>query len=120
LIATKKKKLSLHLSKFIDENIKQLSHYSKLLNGEIELTWEDGTAVQRDIRINEIARIVKAIEEEYNRLEGEQEKFMQLYYFSPNTLTIDGASQQVHISGQTGRRWKKEFVHSIAVRLGWL
>lgn len=115
-----KKKMPNVLSKFIDYNIRQLPYYSKLLSGELELTRNDGAAVYRVKRMEEMARIVNAIETEYNQLDAEKKEFVRLYYFSETEMTIGGVSQRLFISGRTGARWKGSFGKSIAIRLGWL
>lgn len=114
------KKFPNHLSKFIDEHLRNVSYYSQLLNGEVKLTSEDVTADERAARMGEVERIMKAIEHIYNNLDYEKKEFVRLYYHSPEKQTVKSVTRKLFISEKTGLRWKREIAILISRQLGWV
>ncbi|MGO1059344.1 hypothetical protein ACTL32_09480 [Planococcus sp. FY231025] len=113
-------KPSTALSKYIDELITKTPELSAIASGEKQLTWEDGTAVRRLTKYEETVRIVTAIREVYDSLDGNCQQFMQVYYWRPDRLTLDRASVEVNSSRRTVIKWKDDIVSAVAKRLGWL
>lgn len=120
VLNTKIKKLPKHLSKFIDEQLANSPYYSSLLNNEKELSIADGHVVDQVRRLREIERIVTAIEEVNNDLPEDKKEFVLLYYHSNEKISLEGVAHKLHIGTTTVKRWKKEYVTLIAIRLGWI
>ena len=71
-------------------------------------------------RIEQLERIVDAIDSVYNRLPEEKQKLVKLRYWSkPQKLTWDGIAGRLHISKRQAFRWRDEIVYAIASKLGW-
>ena len=71
-------------------------------------------------RIEQLERIVDAIEAVYERLPKEKQELVRLKYWTqPQTLTWEGIALKLHVSRRTAINWRDEIVYAIAERLGW-
>lgn len=71
-------------------------------------------------RIEQLEKIVEAIEAVYEALpEGKQKLVRTKYWTKPQTLTWEGIAQKLHVSRRTAINWRDEIVFAIAERLGW-
>lgn len=71
-------------------------------------------------RIEQMERIVEAIESVVERLSEKKKKLVQLRYWDkPRTLTWDGIAMRLEIGRATAMRWRDEIVYAIAEKIGW-
>lgn len=71
-------------------------------------------------KLEQLERIVYAIEKVVNQLPDEKKKLVKLKYWTkPQTLTWDGIAQELHISRRTAINWRNDIVYAIAEILGW-
>lgn len=71
-------------------------------------------------RLEQLEKIVDAIQTVYERLPEDKKKLIRLKYWThPQTLTWDGIARQVPISKRMALYWRDEIVLEIAHRLGW-
>src|SRR5690606_2784502 len=71
-------------------------------------------------RIEQLERIVEAIEAVYEALPREKQELVRLKYWTkPQTLTWEGIALKLHVSRATALRWRDEIVYAVAERLGW-
>jgi RinA family phage transcriptional activator len=71
-------------------------------------------------RIEQLERIVEAIESVVERLPEKKKRLVQLRYWDkPRTLTWDGIALRLDVSRATAIRWRDEIVYAIAEKLGW-
>ena len=112
--------MSKSLEKHIGELLFQLPAMIKIANGETKISQEEGPAVYRIRRFEEVVRIVDGIRDVYEKLEDDKQAFISSYYWEMETTTIEAAGRENFISANTAKRWKKEIANSIAKRLGWL
>lgn len=71
-------------------------------------------------KIEQLERIVEAIETIYERLPEEKQKLIRLKYWSKSRhLTWDGIAMEVGVHRATALRWRDEFVKAVADRIGW-
>lgn len=120
MLKEKVKKLPKHLSKFIEAQLKNFPYYSSLLSGQKEFSINDGSKLDQLIRVEEIKRIVTAIEEVNNVLDESRKEFVLLYYHSNTEITLEGVAHKLYVGTATVKRWKKEYVTLIAIKLGWI
>lgn len=83
-------------------------------------TGETATLLATHRRIEQLERIVEAIEAVYEALPREKQELVRLKYWTkPQTLTWDGIALKLHVSRRTAINWRDEIVFAIAERLGW-
>jgi RinA family phage transcriptional activator len=71
-------------------------------------------------RIEQLERIVDAIESVVERLPEKKKQLVKLRYWDkPRTLTWDGIALRLDVSRATAIRWRDEIVYAIAEKLGW-
>jgi len=71
-------------------------------------------------RIEQLERIVEAIESVVERLPEKKKQLVQLRYWDkPRTLTWDGIALRLDVSRRTAMNWRDEIVYAIAEKLGW-
>jgi len=83
-------------------------------------TGETATLLATHRRIEQLERIVEAIEAVYEALPREKQELVRLKYWTkPQTLTWEGIALKLHVSRATALRWRDEIVYAVAERLGW-
>lgn len=83
-------------------------------------TGEKATLLATHRRIEQLERIVEAIEAVYEALPSEKQELVRLKYWTkPQTLTWEGIAMQLHVSARQAMRWRDEIVYAIAERIGW-
>ena len=83
-------------------------------------TGETATLLATHRRIEQLERIVEAIEAVYEALPREKQELVRLKYWTkPQTLTWEGIALRLHVSRATALRWRDEIVYAVAERLGW-
>lgn len=71
-------------------------------------------------RLEQLEKIVEAIERVYRALPRDKQRLIELkYWTSPQTLTWEGIAQKVHISRRQALRWRDGILYAIAEQLGW-
>lgn len=71
-------------------------------------------------RIEQLERIIDAIESVYNSLPEEKQKLVRLKYWTKQQkLTWDGIASKINISRRQALYWRDEVVYRIAELLGW-
>jgi RinA family phage transcriptional activator len=71
-------------------------------------------------KIEQLERIVEAIESVVERLPEKKKQLVQLrYWVKPRTLTWDGIAMRLNVSRRTAMNWRDEVVYAIAEKLGW-
>lgn len=71
-------------------------------------------------KIEQLERIVEAIESVVERLPEKKRRLVQLRYWDkPRTLTWDGIALRLEVSRRTAMNWRDEIVYAIAEKLGW-
>lgn len=71
-------------------------------------------------KIEQLERIVDAIESVVDKLPEEKQKLVKLKYWTrPQTLTWEGIAMRLGISARQAMRWRDEIVYAIAERIGW-
>jgi RinA family phage transcriptional activator len=71
-------------------------------------------------RIEQLERIVDAIETVVDRLPDKKKQLVQLRYWSKHSaLTWDGIAMRLEIGRATAIRWRDEIVFAIADKIGW-
>lgn len=79
-----------------------------------------GIRLASDKMLQEMQRIVKAIEHVYNMCDNERKNLIRVKYWSkPQKLTWDGIAEELHISRATAFRWRDEILQAICEKLGW-
>ena len=83
-------------------------------------TGETATLLATHRRIEQLERIVEAIESVVERLPDKKRKLVQLRYWDkPRVLTWDGIALKLEVSRATALRWRDEIVYAIAEKIGW-
>jgi RinA family phage transcriptional activator len=71
-------------------------------------------------RIEQLERIVDAIESVVDRLPEKKQELVKLRYWTrPQTLTWDGIAMRLEVSRRTAINWREEVVYAIAEKIGW-
>lgn len=71
-------------------------------------------------RIEQLERIVEAIESVVERLPEKKRELVKLKYWTrPQTLTWDGIALRLDVSRRTAINWRNEIVYAIALKMGW-
>ncbi|MCM3637739.1 hypothetical protein M3152_08395 [Sporosarcina luteola] len=117
---TKSEDLSPHLLKVMDDHVKNVPYYTKLISGEVELGKEYGAYVEQIRRIEEVKRILDAVQDAFNELDKLRIPFITLYYFGGRGVTVEAAGQRVGASRSSAVRWRRDFIEAICKKLGWI
>jgi RinA family phage transcriptional activator len=71
-------------------------------------------------RLEQLQRIVDAIESVVERLPEDKQKMVRLRYWTKSkALTWEGIANEIPVHRATALRWRDEIVQAIADRLGW-
>lgn len=71
-------------------------------------------------KIEQLERIVDAIESVVEKLPPEKRELVKLKYWThPQTLTWEGIAQKLNCNRATAFRWRDEIVYAIAEKIGW-
>jgi len=71
-------------------------------------------------KIEQLERIVEAIESVYSELSKEKQELVRLKYWTkPQTLTWDGIALRLGVSRRTALNWRDEIISEIAEKIGW-
>jgi len=83
-------------------------------------TGRTATLLATHRKIEQLERIVEAIESVVERLPEKKKRLVQLRYWDkPRTLTWDGIALRLDVSRRTAMNWRDEIVYAIAEKLGW-
>ena len=83
-------------------------------------TGRAGTILASHRKLEQMERVVDAIETVYWLLPDEKKRLVEMRYWSPNQrYTWDGIAMTLHISKMTALRWRDEIVEAIAYEIGW-
>lgn len=83
-------------------------------------TGRTATALATNRRLTHLEGTVNAIEEVYNRLPAEKQRFIVLSYWTrPQMLSMDGIANHLHISRRTAYNWRDEVIYAVTNQLGW-
>lgn len=83
-------------------------------------TGETAILMNTHRKIEQLERIVEAIEEIYGQLSEEKKKMIKLRYWTkPRTLTWEGIAKEIPAHRATVIRWRNEIIKAIADKLGW-
>lgn len=88
-------------------------------------TRSDPTAIAATLltshrKLEQMERIVNAIDRVYESLPAERKELVRLKYWTkPQTLTWDGIARELNVSRRQAIRWRDDILHSIADRVGW-
>lgn len=80
-------------------------------------TGRRATVLALNRRINEMRRIVAAIETVLNNLDAESRKLVELRYFQ--RMRPPQVARELGIDERTFYRWRKRIVYAVAAVLGW-
>lgn len=71
-------------------------------------------------KIEQLERIVEAIESVVERLPEKKRQLVELKYWTrPQTLTWDGIAMRLDVSRRTALHWREEIVYAVAEKIGW-
>ncbi|MEV2910767.1 transcriptional regulator [Paenibacillus larvae] len=71
-------------------------------------------------KLEQLERIVNAIESVHNSLPEEKQKLIRLKYWTrPQRLTWEGIAAELHVSRRTAMNWRDRVVRAIAQKIGW-
>jgi len=83
-------------------------------------TGKAGTLLASHRRLEQMERIVDAIESVYDRLPDVKRRLIELRYWArPQMLTWDGIAIELKTSRRQAIRWRDEIVFAIAELVGW-
>jgi len=83
-------------------------------------TGRTATLLATHRKIEQLERIVEAIESVIEKLPEEKKKLVKLRYWDrPRRLTWDGIAGELHVSRRQAMRWRDEIVYQIAEKIGW-
>lgn len=83
-------------------------------------TYRKASALESDIKLAEMNRIITAIDYVWSGLTDEKKQLVKLYYWTrPQTLTWEGVALKLHVTSRTAKRWRNEVIRQIATFLGW-
>lgn len=72
-------------------------------------------------RLERMERIVMIIDSVVGRIQPDKLRLIELMYWSrPRVYTWQGAAIKLHITKRTAFRWRKEIIHAIADRGGFI
>ena len=105
----------LYGTKAIDENIG--GGRSNLPGNPTEAK---GIALVSSRQIEQLERIVQAIDDVVSKLPSHKRKLVELKYWSkPQMLTWEGIAINLCCSRRTAERWRSEIVNQIGFMIGW-
>ena len=134
-----KSKLSKAKRRYLEEEIRYF-HASKrelqilrrdIMQGAVYQSADDNVWIGSDSRtrapynclrrIQRLENIVQAIEEVFQILTKEQRTLVKyVFWTQPQTLTMEGIAQQIHLSRRTLYRKKDELLALVGEKLGYL
>lgn len=83
-------------------------------------TGKTATLIVSHRKIEQLERIVDAIESVVERLPPEKRKLIELRYWTkPQRFTWDGIAAELHVSRRTAMNWRDEIVRAIVEKIGW-
>jgi RinA family phage transcriptional activator len=83
-------------------------------------TARKATALDTDRKLRSMNEIVQAIDYVWTGLDDTKKQMVKLCYWTrPQTLTLEGVAQQLHIGLRTAKRYRYEILCEIALYLGW-
>ena len=83
-------------------------------------TGQTATLMVTHRKIEQLERIVEAIESVVSLLPDEKKKLIKLKYWTkPQTLTWEGIAKELHVSRRTAINWRDDIVYAIAEKIGW-
>lgn len=83
-------------------------------------TGRTATLLTTHRELENLQRIVDAIESVYESLPEDKQRLVQLKYWSkPQTRTWDGIAMEMSTHRVTLIRWRNDIVKAIALKLGW-
>lgn len=83
-------------------------------------TGKTATLLVTHRQVEQMERVVEAIETVTEQLPEPKRKLIQLYYWTrPRTLTWDGIAMRLNVSRRTAINWRNEIVYAIADNIGW-
>ena len=83
-------------------------------------TGKAGTLLASHRRLEQMERIVDAIESVYDQLPDVKKRLIELRYWArPQMLTWDGIAIELKTSRRQAIRWRDEIVFAIAELVGW-
>lgn len=89
-------------------------------NAPSDPTATTATLLMTHRRLDQLERIVKAIDQIYQELPDDKKKLIKLKYWTkPQTKTWEGIAQEINISRRQALRWRNEIVFAIADAIGW-
>lgn len=89
-------------------------------NAPSDPTATAATLLMTHRRLDQLERIVKAIDQIYQELPDDKKKLIKLKYWTkPQTKTWEGIAQEINISRRQALRWRNEIVFAIADAIGW-
>lgn len=83
------------------------------------------TRLAMDRDLEQLERIVQAVEEVYNSLPNEYKRLVELRYWTSRKykweqkMTWERIAKEIHVSERQALRWRDEIVYAIAEKLGW-
>lgn len=83
-------------------------------------TGRTATLMMSHRKIEQLERIVDAIESVVDRLPDEKRKLVELRYWTkPQTLTWEGIARKINVSRRQAFNWRDEIIRAIADKIGW-
>lgn len=83
-------------------------------------TGNSATLLASHRKIEQLERIVDAIESVVNTLPDQKRHLVELRYWArPQTLTWDGIAMRLDVSRRTAINWRDEIVYAVAEKIGW-
>lgn len=83
-------------------------------------TEQMATALESNLMLRNMEKVVEAIETIYERLPDEKKMLVKLRYWTQHQrFDWEGVGLQLNCSSRTAKRWRDEIVVAIAMQLGW-
>jgi len=83
-------------------------------------TGKAATLLTTNRRLEQMERVVEAIETVYDEVSEDKKRLIELKYWTrPQILTWEGIAQKLHVSRNTAINWRNEIVLAIAKLVGW-
>lgn len=94
---------------------------STIRSGRIgDPTGQTATLLVTNRKLEQLERVVEAIESVVEKLSNEKKEMMRLWYWSlPRELTWDGVAMKLGKDRSTVIRWRNQIVYLIAEKMGW-
>ncbi|KKI86871.1 hypothetical protein [Shouchella clausii] len=125
---TSNMKLKSGTIKHIENEIKTIKETKKeLTKMYTECEGEDRNHIPRksltvafyNKRARKMQDIIDAINETYNEATKDQQKVIELRYWSQKNLTWEGIAIELNMHRNTAQNYKNDFIEMVAARLGW-